>query len=121
MMIPNIVMKFNNFDIFFSTFVNFFDLSSALACRVVSVKMAVLGFRVSKYILNVHWVMGRNRLNVLFWKFAVSLFSPIGQAGQSSTKLVENTGILCIRLLLLTIKDNKIHIFARQLSIVLSL
>ena len=35
MVIPNVVMKFGNFDIFYKIYY-IFDLSSALACRVLS-------------------------------------------------------------------------------------
>ena len=35
MVIPNMVMKFNNFDLFYQICTHF-DLSSALACRVLS-------------------------------------------------------------------------------------
>ena len=37
MVIPNMVMKFHNFDIFYQI-CYIFDLSSALACRVESIK-----------------------------------------------------------------------------------
>ena len=40
MVIPNMVMKFHNFDIFYNI-CWFFDLSSALACRVESINIDV--------------------------------------------------------------------------------
>ena len=38
MMMPNIVMKFQNVDIFYN-FLKLFDLSSALACHVESINI----------------------------------------------------------------------------------
>ena len=41
MVIPNMVMKFNKFDIFYKC-CHIFDLSSALACRMESIKLYVV-------------------------------------------------------------------------------